>query len=148
MTSHERVHPPGFLRRWTPVLIAAVMAAVMIGGFAIVLGKINSAADDTHTLVTLIRGVQKLNAPKVDEAKNAAQAAQAGVDILNDCLTPGGDCYEQGQANQAKVLQLVADLFRFTILCNDDPATPKNGPAMKACVDRMMRGQADGSTSH
>jgi hypothetical protein len=84
-----------------------------------------------------IRAQQQANAPKVDEALVAARAARRGVAILEDCLTPGGKCYERSQANQADVLDIVTQRFIYVMACSQNTATQTSVTALTRCVANL-----------
>jgi hypothetical protein len=41
-----------------------------------------------------------------------AGSANAGAEAIRDCTTPGGQCYERGQAQQAKAVAQIVDAQR------------------------------------
>jgi hypothetical protein len=126
------------IRKWLPSVAICLLVGLVFGQFGLDQSRQSHAttvqAQQTaqiKALVRLIRTQQKTNATKVSDAKRA-------VDILTDCLTPGGKCYERGQKNQANLLGIVGDIFRYTLECDQDPSTPHNDQAQKQCVALLM----------
>jgi len=111
--------------RWLTIGILVLTAGVLI-------------VENTIT-TTAIRHSQVDRAHVIDQGTEAAKAAQSGVDILNDCLTPGGECYERSQQNQARILEVVKAQTIYIALCVRDPGTSHNPAALTACVDDMAK---------
>lgn len=58
---------------------------------------------------------------------------------LEDCLTPGGKCYQASQANQQHILAQVSELQTYHALCIRSPDVARNVSAVDQCVAVLIR---------
>lgn len=54
--------------------------------------------------VSAIREGQQQRGPIIEQTGRAAHAAEAGTQRIEDCTTPGRECYDQGQKRLARVV--------------------------------------------
>lgn len=86
-----------------------------------------------------IRHSQVQNHSTLQRTKQAAVSSATTLHILHDCLTPGGTCYEQAQANQKAVLNQVVHIVEYTVQCNNDPQVDHDLPALEGCVGSLIK---------
>lgn len=93
--------------------------------------------------VVLIRSSQKANTSTLDSARDAAESAKRSVTLIEDCVTPQGECAKRGQKQTAKAIgdigqaQLIMLSCAFTV---DRPGMTAEEflAALQPCVARMV----------
>lgn len=75
------------------------------------------------TLVALLIGVARLN--------NVADVNRRNGELLVDCTTPGGGCYERGRAETGKAIDL---LQRATVAAVECAKSQPTDALIEACV--------------
>jgi hypothetical protein len=80
-----------------------------------------------------------------------AQHVKASSDQLQDCTTPGGDCYKQGQARTGQAVQTLQRIQIYIVQCSRSlpvdryPPGPAFDKAFESCIaDRLAAAQATG----
>lgn len=99
--------------------------------------------------VVLIRTSQKANTSTLTSAQAAAKAAEKGTELIQDCVTPKGECAKRGQEQTAKALvdigqaQMVMLSCAFTI--DRDVSAEEFMGLLGDCVARLTAssGRAD-----
>jgi hypothetical protein len=80
--------------------------------------------------VVLIRGTQVNNRTTLSQAQRAAIAAKVTADRIEDCTTPGGDCFERAQRQTSGA---VAGINTITVRAT-------------ACLAVVLKGIPEGAT--
>jgi hypothetical protein len=81
--------------------------------------------------VSVIRGTQQNNAPKIDNTEETLK-------LVKDCVLPGGKCFERGQKQTADAVGSISLRQVAAVACGDQPGT--QGPLeIAACVERSMK---------
>lgn len=70
----------------------------------------------TYT-VFAIRDTQTSNSPVLKSTAAAAQDAKRAADTIQDCVEPGGKCYERGQEQTAKAVGDIGQLQVNAVAC-------------------------------
>lgn len=93
-----------------------------------------------------IRVTQVDRGDDVSDTLRAAEAAEAGTDRIEDCTTPGRDCYERGQAQTAQavanITRLSAYAATFAAACADLPGR-QSVDEIERCVFEKLRAVAN-----
>lgn len=112
--------------RWVGVSLLVALFLVGITTSAIV-GAVNS---------TMIRQQQKTNTSTLNSAERTAK-------LVEDCTTPGGDCYKR---NQRSTSSAVGDIGRVTVLAaacgaeldGTEMTVPQRADRIQACIVRQL----------
>ena len=124
---YRLVDPAGSprLRAALHVVAGAATAILLIG----VLGLLVQTA----SLSALIRDTQVANTQRTEVTRNAAQAAERGTDRIEDCTTPGRECFEEGQSRLAEAITGINDYATYAAACADKPRQ-QTYEEIKACI--------------
>lgn len=71
--------------------------------------------------------------------RDNGDATRAGTARIVDCTTPGGDCYEAGQAGQAKAISTLVQAQIAVSVCARDPLNFDEAAVQKCVSDRLAR---------
>lgn len=93
--------------------------------------------------VAVIWAVFATRTTQLDRAKSgdvtlrAAVAAEKGTNLLVDCLTVGGKCFERQQAQTADVLGVLRRYIVLASACADKPGE-QTADEIESCVERRL----------
>lgn len=96
-----------------------------------------SAAVLSAVTVTRVSDRQGENTETLGDAARAAEAAEKGVDLIQDCTSPGGDCYARSQRRTAAILSDFNQAVVFAAACADKRGV-QGEHEIYACVVRLL----------
>lgn len=109
--------------------MVARRAFIAVGILALALALAVSLA-----VVVATRGTQQTNVPKIDNTETT-------LELVQDCVTPGGKCYERGQRQTADAVQSLneaaIDAASSAAACAALPDV-SGYIEIKHCVDRTL----------
>lgn len=108
--------------------ILAVLGGLLLAGFiAIIL----SLYEQTNA----IRESQKQNSPVLEATSQAAESAEEAAEAIEDCTTPKGECYQQGQKRTAAA---VADISVLSVYAAACATTESRSPDFETIDTRVL----------
>lgn len=113
------------LRSALHVLAGLATALLVIGVLGLLL--------QTATLSSLIRDTQVANTQRTQDTRAAAEAAARGTNRIEDCTTPGRDCFEESQRRLAQAITGINDYATYAAACADKPQQ-QTYAQIKACI--------------
>lgn len=96
-------------RRWLG-LFAGLLVGVLIVGLVWAILTMYSVLD-------AVRNTQTDNSPVLTATAAAAKDAKKAADTIQDCVKPGGKCYERGQRQTAKAVGDISQLNVYGQAC-------------------------------
>lgn len=117
---------PHLTRRQLVWAVIALAVAAIIG--VVVTTSIVSATKSTE-----VRGTQVDNTKTLNYSKETLQ-------LLKDCIEPGGKCYERSQENTAGAVSSITQYAVYAAVCVDEPGR-QTVEQTTACIIRLVKAE-------
>lgn len=94
------------------------------------------------TVLISIRGTQQNNSPILKSTEQAATSADRTLEQIEDCTTPGRECYERGVRRTADAIASINEVAIYAAACADKPRR-QSVEEIQSCVIARLAAEDD-----
>lgn len=117
------------LRMWLHAIGGAATGIIFVGGVAL--------AITTYQLVDAVRDTQVNSVQRSQDTRAAAEAAERSAARIEDCTTPGRECFRESQRRLSQTVSGINDYAKYAAACADKPRQ-QTVAEIEACIETRI----------